>query len=109
MARQTCESKFHSYNNRGIGSGAFAHVFEACTEDNNCNYVVKLQDITGISDLTQINNTIQISTMMGEVGIGPRIYDVIICDNPKLSFEKTYMDYPLKWNRDLVISIILKF
>ena len=88
MLLNTCESKFYSYKNRGLGEGAFGHVFEACLEGAGCSYAVKIQNVTGRRDFTQINNMISISQMMGEMGIGPKIYETFLCDDPELFFRE---------------------
>lgn len=87
MIRQSCESKFFAYKNRGLGQGNFGYVFEACI-GTDCTYAVKVQDITGISDLSKIESTVEISRMVGEAGIGPRIYDALICNDPEVFFRE---------------------
>jgi tRNA A-37 threonylcarbamoyl transferase component Bud32 len=88
------------------GSGAFGDVFK--TKGKKYSYAVKVIDIDKQDDdaiwfnkgkpkdkLTDIETEAEITKKMGDLGIGPKLYDVYHCDDnnkPKYYFVMQYMN-----------------
>ena len=79
----------------GLGSGAFGSVY--LVEKNGKKYAIKVIDINfnnlyvSVSDnLKTIKNEIEITKKMGEMNIGPKLYDSYICE-PNINKLSAFM------------------
>ena len=71
-----------------LGSGMYGDVFHA--SKNNKEYAIKVQTLNelvndnSITTFKKLNKEIEISKKMGELGIGPKIFDVYYCNDSDL-------------------------
>jgi serine/threonine protein kinase len=94
--RKKCESVF-SILQTHIGSASVGDVRRACfgvseEKQGNCDYVVKVQDY-----IPAFDKEVQIATLAGDQGIGPKVSDAWICTPED---RETSRQYP-KWQRVL--------
>lgn len=82
-------SCFKDYKvDKQLGSGMYGEVFLA--NKNNKEYAIKVQKLNelindnSISTFKKLNKEIEISKKMGELGIGPKIFDVYYCNDNDL-------------------------
>src|SRR5947199_9934213 len=83
--RQTCESKYKLLKNHLLGTGLYGRVYESCFE-LMC-YAVKVIDLRQ-SNLS--SDELAVGILMGEDGLGPKIYDMWICDMVGTNEDKLF-------------------
>jgi predicted Ser/Thr protein kinase len=77
--RRSCSSEWKTNWQHGEGTGAEANVYESC-KGSDCGYAVKVFQNSG-SNIRTHRNEVAIARLMGEHGLGPRIYDTFLCKN----------------------------
>lgn len=68
--------------NKSVGAGARGDVFEACKMAGDCGYVVKLFPLNSYRDQDEFFNEVKITTVMGNLHIGPKVIDFWVCTSP---------------------------
>jgi hypothetical protein len=79
---------------RELGRGCFGSVFQACKSDNECNYVLKVSDISNQHRYEMFQRDQHFLFLLNGKGIAPEIYDAYVCNE----FGHVVMD---KWDGDV--------
>lgn len=87
-SKQACFKKMKEL--KTLGEGAYGKVY--LVSNKKYKYAIKVQQLRGDDDeQDQLRREYEISKKMGELGIGPKIYDNYICKDPQTGKLSSYI------------------
>ena len=87
-SKQACFKKMKEL--KTLGEGAYGKVY--LVSKHKYKYAIKVQELRGDDEeQDQLRREYEISKKMGELGIGPKIYDYYVCKDPQTGKLRSYI------------------